>query len=114
MSLPETVSREQWRAAREDLRCREEPVGPARGPRRRAWRLPMAEIDPECLFEGGDGRAALLDLFWTVRLLSLRDRVVTVCQVCVGCVSVGSLDEAFAPSGALTPSRTTLSGGARW
>ncbi|GLX48140.1 hypothetical protein Shyhy01_10900 [Streptomyces hygroscopicus subsp. hygroscopicus] len=39
----------------------------------------MAEIDPECLFEGGDGRAALLDLFWTVRLLSLRDRVVTVC-----------------------------------
>ncbi|MFH8341128.1 DUF899 domain-containing protein [Streptomyces sp. AM6-12] len=64
MSLPEIVSREQWRAAREELRHREEAVRRARealGAERR--RLPMVEVDPEYLFEGGDGKATLLDLF---------------------------------------------------
>ncbi|MFF7401961.1 DUF899 family protein [Streptomyces murinus] len=64
MSLPEIVSREQWRAAREELRRREESARRERealGAERR--RLPMVEVDPEYLFEGGDGKATLLDLF---------------------------------------------------
>ncbi|MGW2492842.1 DUF899 family protein [Streptomyces sp. NPDC001606] len=64
MALPGIVSREQWRAAREELRRREEAVRRARaalsGERRR---LPMVEVDPEYVFEGGDGKATLLDLF---------------------------------------------------
>ncbi|MFJ9866515.1 DUF899 domain-containing protein [Streptomyces sp. NPDC101165] len=64
MSLPEIVSREQWRAAREELLCKEEAVSRARdmlSAERR--RLPMVEVDPEYVFEGGDGKATLLDLF---------------------------------------------------
>ncbi|MET7285100.1 DUF899 domain-containing protein [Streptomyces sp. NPDC005573] len=64
MSLPEIVSREQWRAAREELQRKEEAVGEARaalGAERR--RLPMVEVDPEYVFEGGDGKATLRDLF---------------------------------------------------
>ncbi|MEU4927538.1 DUF899 domain-containing protein [Streptomyces yokosukanensis] len=64
MSIPEIVSREQWRAAREELRRKEEAVGRARvalGAERR--RLPMVEVDTEYVFEGGDGKATLLDLF---------------------------------------------------
>ncbi|WP_225822545.1 DUF899 domain-containing protein [Streptomyces naphthomycinicus] len=64
MSLPEIVSREQWRAAREELLRKEEAVRRARevlGAERR--RLPMVEVDPEYVFEGGDGKATLLDLF---------------------------------------------------
>ncbi|MGW3204978.1 DUF899 domain-containing protein [Streptomyces sp. NPDC001135] len=64
MSLPEIVSREQWRAAREELLHKEEAVRRARevlGTERR--RLPMVEVDTEYVFEGGDGKATLLDLF---------------------------------------------------
>ncbi|MEW2513030.1 DUF899 domain-containing protein [Streptomyces sp. NPDC046870] len=64
MSYPEIVSREQWRAAREELLRKEEAVRRARealGAERR--RLPMVEVDPEYVFEGGDGKATLLDLF---------------------------------------------------
>ncbi|MGW2743384.1 DUF899 domain-containing protein [Streptomyces sp. NPDC001450] len=64
MSLPEIVSREQWRAAREELLRKEEAVSRARdvlSAERR--RLPMVEVDPEYVFEGGDGKATLLDLF---------------------------------------------------
>ncbi|GAA3107339.1 DUF899 domain-containing protein [Streptomyces echinatus] len=64
MSFPEIVSREQWRAAREELQRKEEAVRRARevlGAERR--RLPMVEADPEYVFEGGDGKATLLDLF---------------------------------------------------
>ncbi|MFF8730708.1 DUF899 domain-containing protein [Streptomyces sp. NPDC015171] len=64
MSLPEIVSREQWCAAREELLRKEEAVRRARevlGAERR--RLPMVEVDPEYVFEGGDGKATLLDLF---------------------------------------------------
>ncbi|MEU6510506.1 MULTISPECIES: DUF899 domain-containing protein [unclassified Streptomyces] len=64
MSLPEIVSREQWRVAREELQREEEAVRRARAElsaQRR--RLPMVEVDTEYVFEGGDGKATLLDLF---------------------------------------------------
>ncbi|QNP73322.1 DUF899 domain-containing protein [Streptomyces roseirectus] len=64
MSLPEIVSREQWRAAREDLLAKEAAVARARDAlavERR--RMPMVEVDAEYVFEGGDGKATLLDLF---------------------------------------------------
>ncbi|WP_449340741.1 DUF899 family protein, partial [Streptomyces canarius] len=64
MSYPEIVSREQWRAAREELLRKEEAVRRVRevlGAERR--RLPMVEVDPEYVFEGGDGKATLLGLF---------------------------------------------------
>jgi predicted dithiol-disulfide oxidoreductase (DUF899 family) len=64
MSLPEVVPRAQWRAAREELRVREEALARARralSAERR--RLPMVETDPGHLFEGVDGKATLLDLF---------------------------------------------------
>ncbi|AZS87912.1 DUF899 domain-containing protein [Streptomyces griseoviridis] len=64
MSLPEIVSREQWRAAREELLVREKEATRARdalNAERR--RLPMVEVEREYLFEGGDGKSALADLF---------------------------------------------------
>jgi predicted dithiol-disulfide oxidoreductase (DUF899 family) len=64
MSLPEIVSRAQWRAAREELLLREKAATRARdalNAQRR--RLPMVEVDTEYVFEGGDGKATLLDLF---------------------------------------------------
>ncbi|MGY5114575.1 DUF899 domain-containing protein [Streptomyces sp. 900105755] len=64
MSLPEIVSRERWRAARAELLRKEEALTRARdalSAERR--RLPMVEVDPEYVFEGGDGKATLLDLF---------------------------------------------------
>lgn len=64
MSLPEIVSREQWSAAREELLVEEKAATRARdalNARRR--RLPMVEIEEEYLFEGGDGKATLADLF---------------------------------------------------
>ncbi|MGW3951762.1 DUF899 domain-containing protein [Streptomyces sp. NPDC004752] len=64
MRLPEIVSREQWRAARAELLAKEEAVGRARdvlNAERR--RLPVVEIDTEYVFDGGDGKATLLDLF---------------------------------------------------
>ncbi|WP_151478406.1 DUF899 domain-containing protein [Streptomyces albicerus] len=64
MTLPRIVSREEWRAAREELLVREKAATRARdalNAERR--RLPMVEIDEEYVFEGGDGKATLLDLF---------------------------------------------------
>ncbi|MGW5969330.1 DUF899 domain-containing protein [Streptomyces sp. NPDC055186] len=64
MSLPEIVSRADWRAAREELLVKEKVVTRARdalNAERR--RLPMVGIDREYVFEGGDGKAGLLDLF---------------------------------------------------
>ncbi|BCL31397.1 DUF899 domain-containing protein [Streptomyces aurantiacus] len=64
MTLPRIVSREEWRAAREELLVGEKAATRARdalnADRRR---LPMVEIDKEYVFEGGDGKATLLDLF---------------------------------------------------
>ncbi|NJP49514.1 DUF899 domain-containing protein [Streptomyces sp. SBST2-5] len=64
MPLPEIVSRAEWRAARERLLVKEKAVTRARdalNAERR--RLPMVEVDREYVFEGGEGKAGLLDLF---------------------------------------------------
>ncbi|MCX5420035.1 DUF899 domain-containing protein [Streptomyces sp. NBC_00078] len=64
MSLPEIVSREQWLAAREELLAKEKAATRARdalNAERR--RLPMVEVDEAYVFEGGDGKATLPDLF---------------------------------------------------
>ncbi|MER6345649.1 DUF899 domain-containing protein [Streptomyces sp. NPDC001595] len=64
MSLPEIVSREQWREAREELLVKEKAVTRARDALNAERRgLPMVEIDKEYVFEGGDGKATLSDLF---------------------------------------------------
>jgi predicted dithiol-disulfide oxidoreductase (DUF899 family) len=64
MTLPQIVSREEWQAAREELLAKEKAVTHARdalNAERR--RLPMVEVDKEYVFEGGDGKATLSDLF---------------------------------------------------
>ncbi|MET9444898.1 DUF899 domain-containing protein [Streptomyces sp. NPDC006610] len=64
MSLPEVVSRHEWRRARQELLVKEKAATRARdalNAQRR--RLPMVEIDTEYVFEGGDGKASLLDMF---------------------------------------------------
>lgn len=64
MSLPEIVSREQWRAARAELLVKEKTATRARDALNAERRgLPMVEVDEEYVFEGGDGKATLLDLF---------------------------------------------------
>ncbi|MFJ4683451.1 DUF899 domain-containing protein [Streptomyces sp. NPDC091377] len=64
MSLPEVVSREEWRKARQELLVKEKAVTRARDALNAERRgLPMVEIDKEYVFEGGDGKATLLDLF---------------------------------------------------
>ncbi|MEU8794671.1 DUF899 domain-containing protein [Streptomyces sp. NPDC048643] len=64
MTLPEIVSREEWRAAREELLVREKAATRARDALNAARRgLPMVEIDKEYVFETGDGKATLIDLF---------------------------------------------------
>ncbi|MFE9839456.1 DUF899 domain-containing protein [Streptomyces sp. NPDC005551] len=64
MTFPQIVSREEWRVARQELLVREKAATRAcdalNAERRR---LPMVEIDKEYVFEGGDGKATLLDLF---------------------------------------------------
>lgn len=64
MTLPRIVSREEWRAVREELLVKEKAATRARDAlavERRG--LPMVEIDKEYVFESGDGKATLLDLF---------------------------------------------------
>ncbi|MFC9509710.1 DUF899 domain-containing protein [Streptomyces sp. NPDC057002] len=64
MSLPEIVSRDQWRAARAELLDKEKAATRARDALNAERRgLPMVEVDEEYVFEGGDGKATLLDLF---------------------------------------------------
>ncbi|MFH9708717.1 DUF899 domain-containing protein [Streptomyces luteogriseus] len=64
MSLPEIVSRGEWRAARAELLLKEKAVTRARDALNAERRgLPMVEVDEEYVFEGGDGKATLLDLF---------------------------------------------------
>ncbi|MEW2164109.1 DUF899 domain-containing protein [Streptomyces sp. NPDC007084] len=64
MTLPEIVSRDEWHAAREELLVREKAATRARDALNAARRgLPMVEIDKEYVFESGDGKATLLDLF---------------------------------------------------
>lgn len=64
MSLPEVASRAEWRAARQELLVKEKAATRARdalNAERR--RLPMVAVDREYVFEGGDGKVALADLF---------------------------------------------------
>ncbi|MFF5312325.1 DUF899 domain-containing protein [Streptomyces massasporeus] len=64
MSLPEIVSRGEWRAARAELLLKEKAATRARDALNAERRgLPMVEVDEEYVFEGGDGKATLLDLF---------------------------------------------------
>ncbi|MCX4701648.1 DUF899 domain-containing protein [Streptomyces sp. NBC_01373] len=64
MSLPEIVSRAEWRAARAELLLKEKALTRARDALNAERRgLPMVEVDTEYVFEGGDGKATLLDLF---------------------------------------------------
>lgn len=64
MSLPEIVPRAEWRAARAELLLKEKVLTRARDALNAERRgLPMVEIDTEYVFEGGDGKATLLDLF---------------------------------------------------
>jgi predicted dithiol-disulfide oxidoreductase (DUF899 family) len=64
MTLPDVVSREQWREARIALLAEEKAMTKARdalSTRRRM--LPMVRVDKEYTFEGPRGSASLLDLF---------------------------------------------------
>ncbi len=64
MSLPETVSRDEWLAARKELLTKEKELTRRRdalNAERR--RLPMVEIDKHYAFTGPEGEAGLLDLF---------------------------------------------------
>ncbi|MFF3611160.1 DUF899 domain-containing protein [Streptomyces sp. NPDC002580] len=64
MTLPHIVSREEWRAAREELLVEEKAATRARDALNAARRgLPMVEIDKEYVFESGEGKATLPDLF---------------------------------------------------
>jgi predicted dithiol-disulfide oxidoreductase (DUF899 family) len=64
MSLPEIVSRGERRAARAELLLKEKAATRARDALNAERRgLPMVEVDEEYVFEGGDGKATLLDLF---------------------------------------------------
>ncbi|CRK83318.1 DUF899 domain-containing protein [Neobacillus massiliamazoniensis] len=62
--LPQVVSEDEWRAAREKLLIKEKELTralDALAAERR--RLPMVRIDKEYVFEGLNGKASLLDLF---------------------------------------------------
>lgn len=64
MNLPQTVSPEEWNAAREQLLVKEKELtraGDALAAERR--RMPMLAVEKEYAFEGPDGAASLLDLF---------------------------------------------------
>ncbi|MFG3585204.1 DUF899 domain-containing protein [Streptomyces sp. NPDC047990] len=64
MTLPRIVSREEWRAVREELLVKEKAATRARDALAAERRgLPMVEIEKEYVFESGDGKATLLDLF---------------------------------------------------
>ena len=64
MDLPQSVSPQEWLAARKDLLEEEKDVTlrqEAVNARRR--QLPMVKLDKNYIFEGRDGKASLLDIF---------------------------------------------------
>jgi len=64
MSLPNVVSESEWLAARKQLLAEEKAMTRARdalSTKRRE--LPMVEVEKDYVFEGPDGKAALIDLF---------------------------------------------------
>ena len=70
MSLPEIASRDEWRAAREELLAEEKRFTRERdalSAKRRE--LPMVEIDKPYVFEGPEGEVGLADMFGEHRQL---------------------------------------------
>ncbi len=64
VNLPDVVSRDEWRVAREELLAKEKELTKARDELNTARRqLPMVEIESDYVFEGTAGEASLLDLF---------------------------------------------------
>ncbi|MFJ6983586.1 MULTISPECIES: DUF899 domain-containing protein [unclassified Streptomyces] len=64
MALPEIVSREEWRTEREELLVKEKAATRARDALNAERRgLPMVEVTEKYVFEGGEGRSTLADLF---------------------------------------------------
>jgi predicted dithiol-disulfide oxidoreductase (DUF899 family) len=73
MSLPQVVSREEWRAARIELLAEEKELTRARDALNTKRRqLPMVKIENDYVFEGPEGKASLLDLFDGRRQLIVR------------------------------------------
>lgn len=70
MSLPEVVSREDWRAARQALLAKEKAATRAYDALNTERRLlPMVKVDKHYRFEGPNGPASLSDLFGGQRQL---------------------------------------------
>jgi predicted dithiol-disulfide oxidoreductase (DUF899 family) len=72
MNLPQVVSPADWEAALEKLRAKEKEASRERdalAAERR--RLPMVRVEKDYVFEGGGGKASLLDLFEGRRQLIL-------------------------------------------
>lgn len=89
--LPEVVTPEEWREAREALLEKEKAhtrAGDALAAERR--RLPMVEIEKSYVFEGPDGEASLVDLFEGRRQLVLYHFMFDPSweEGCVGCSMV--------------------------
>lgn len=64
MPVHQTVSREQWLAARRDLLAKEKELLRARDKLREETRaLPWVKVEKQYLFDGPDGRQTLSDLF---------------------------------------------------
>jgi predicted dithiol-disulfide oxidoreductase (DUF899 family) len=64
MSLPEVVSRDEWRRAREELLVKEKAATRARDALNAERRmLPMVLVDEPYVFEGPDGELSLLEMF---------------------------------------------------
>jgi predicted dithiol-disulfide oxidoreductase (DUF899 family) len=73
MSLPQVVSRDEWRAARIELLVKEKELTRQRdGLNAARRRLPMVKIEKDYAFEGPDGKASLPDLFDGRRQLIVR------------------------------------------
>jgi predicted dithiol-disulfide oxidoreductase (DUF899 family) len=73
MSLPEVVSREQWREARRALLVKEKAFTRQRDALSTERRmLPMVRVEKDYVFEGPSGQASLLDLFAGARQLMLQ------------------------------------------
>ena len=63
-TLPKTVSRSEWLAARKALLDQEKQLTHERDALNEARRrLPMVKLDKDYVFDGPDGKASLLDLF---------------------------------------------------
>jgi predicted dithiol-disulfide oxidoreductase (DUF899 family) len=101
MSLPEVVSREQWREARIRLLAKEkEHIRQRDALNADRRRLPMVRLDKEYVFEGPDGKVTLDALFAGKRQLIIRhvmfgpdwDAPCPACSASINTMSRGVLD----------------------